>query len=48
MDAQLSLGVAYATGSGVAQDISLAAAWWRKAAAQGSEDARKNLELMGQ
>lgn len=41
--AQNNLGVLYEDGSGVASDLTVAAEWYRKAAAQGHVGARKNL-----
>jgi uncharacterized protein len=44
--AQFSLGVAYATGHGVAQDLNAAIRWWRAAASQGHATAQSNLGLL--
>ena len=44
--AQLYLGEAYRTGSGVAQDYAAAAQWYRQAAEQGNANAQNNLALM--
>ena len=44
--AQFSLGVAYATGNGVAQDLSTAIRWWNEAARQGHAAAQVNLGLL--
>ena len=41
--AQLNLGVAYATGAGVAKDMREVVRWWRKAAEQGLADAQTGL-----
>ena len=45
-DAQFYLGVMYAIGRGVAQDERKAVEWFRKAAAQGHEGAKKVLERL--
>ena len=42
-EAQYSLGLMYATGEGVPEDFTQAAAWWRKAADQGHADAQFGL-----
>ena len=44
--AQVSLGLMYHEGRGVAQDYSEAARWYRLAAEQGSADAQLNLGVM--
>ncbi len=44
--AQFSLGVAYATGNGVAQDMHTAIRWWNEAARQGHAAAQVNLGLL--
>lgn len=44
--AQFSLGVAYATGNGVAQNLGHAIQWWHAAAAQGHVSAQLNLGLL--
>ena len=44
--AQFNLGVRYATGKGVAENVELAAQWIRKAADQGDVNAQYNLGLM--
>ena len=44
--AQLYLGEAYRTGSGVAQDYAAAAQWYRQAAEQGNANAQNSLALM--
>src|SRR5204862_965198 len=44
--AQFSLGVAYATGRGVAPDLKHAIQWWQLAAAQGHLGAQLNLGLL--
>ena len=38
--------MAYAEGRGVAKDEAEAVKWWRKAADQGHEDAKKALEAL--
>ena len=45
-EAQFSLGLMYATGDGVSQDITQAVVWWRKAADQGYATAQYNLGAM--
>ena len=47
-EAQHNLGRAYETGRGVAKDEAQALAWYRKAAAQGWEDAIARLEELGE
>ena len=44
--AQCNLGVAYANGYGVTEDVSEAVKWFRLAAEQGDAEARINLRLM--
>ena len=44
--AQLYLGEAYRTGSGVAQDYAAAVQWYQRAAEQGDANAQNNLALM--
>ncbi len=44
--AQLYLGEAYRTGSGVAQDYATAVQWYQRAAEQGDANAQNNLALM--
>ena len=44
--AQFSLGVMYANGKGVPQDLTQAVNWFRKAADQGNADAQANLGAM--
>jgi TPR repeat protein len=44
--AQFSLGVAYATGNGVAQSLDTAIRWWNAAARQGHAAAQLNLGLL--
>jgi hypothetical protein len=44
--AQFSLGVAYATGNGVAQDLDAAIRWWNDAAHRGHATAQVNLGLL--
>jgi uncharacterized protein len=44
--AQFSLGVAYATGNGVAQSLDVAIQWWNAAARQGHPTAQLNLGLL--
>lgn len=44
--AQCVLGVCYANGEGVSKDMSEAVKWWRKAAEQGDEDAKKALNSL--
>lgn len=44
--AQFSLGVAYATGNGVAQDLNAAIHWWNEAARRGHPSAQVNLGLL--
>ena len=44
-DAQFNLGVSYDNGTGVEQDDSEAARWYRKAAEQGHAGAQFNLAL---
>jgi TPR repeat protein len=43
VNAQVDLGYAYATGSGVQQDCNQAAYWWKKASAKGHADAQYNM-----
>lgn len=43
--AQFNLGVMYAKGEGVAQDLKQAVPWYRKAAEQGMVDAQYSLGL---
>jgi len=38
------LGIMYAVGRGVPEDLSIAEEWWRKAAEQGNEEAREALD----
>lgn len=45
-EAQNNLGLLYANGEGVAQDIKQAAEWYRKAAAQGHAEAQVKLGMM--
>ena len=44
--AQYNLGVMYANGEGVAKNDEQAVKWYRKAAEQGDEDAKKLLEKL--
>lgn len=44
--AQFSLGVAYATGNGLTQNLEHAIQWWQAAAAQGHVSAQLNLGLL--
>lgn len=44
--AQFSLGVAYATGNGAAEDLDRAVRWWEAAAEQGHAGAQFNLGLL--
>jgi len=44
--AQNKVGYAYATGTGTELSYERAELWWNKAAAQGSEEARGNLEVL--
>lgn len=44
--AQFSIGVAYATGNGVPQDLGLAVSWWQLAANAGHVTAQLNLGLL--
>jgi TPR repeat protein len=46
VDAQNNLGVMYYSGEGVPRDPGKAKEWFSKAAAQGNEDAKANLEAM--
>ena len=46
--AQTNLGTMYERGEGVAQDAVEAVRWYRKAAEQGDEGAKKNLARLGQ
>jgi len=46
VDAQNNLGAMYFTGEGVARDEKKAIEWFEKAAAQGNEDARANLDAI--
>jgi TPR repeat protein len=43
--AQYNLGLMYANGEGVKQDLSQAKLWWEKAAAQGDAKAKESLKL---
>jgi TPR repeat protein len=43
--AQYNLGVMYAKGDGIVQDLFKAREWWTKAAAQGSKSAAENLKI---
>ena len=45
-DAQLALGVLFATGQGVIRDHDKAVAWYMKAAEQGQVDAQFNLGVL--
>jgi len=45
-EAQFNLGVLYDEGAGVEQNLTTAAAWYRKAAEQGFIDAQTNLGIM--
>ncbi|MDH5478723.1 MAG: sel1 repeat family protein, partial [Nitrospinota bacterium] len=45
-EAQESLGLLYAEGSGVKKDLAEAEKWLRKAADLGNENARANLEIL--
>jgi len=40
------LGVMYAKGRGVPQDVKEAVKWWQLAAEQGNADARKNIKRL--
>jgi uncharacterized protein len=44
--AQYNLGVAYATGKGVAKDSAEALKWWRRAAKQGHVEAGRQIGLL--
>jgi TPR repeat protein len=44
-ETQFNLGVLYADGTGVKQDMAEAIKWYRKAAAQGFADAKHNLDV---
>ena len=44
--AQFNLGIIYADGEGVPQDLKEAEKWWRMSAEQGHSDAQKNLGVM--
>jgi TPR repeat protein len=46
-NAQYNLGVCYANGTGVTKDEREAIHWYRLAADQGSEDARRAIEKIG-
>ena len=46
-DAQYNLGNCYAFGDGVEQSYTEAVKWYKKAAEQGHEDAKKELDFMG-
>ena len=45
-DAQFALGLLYATGQGVTKDELKAKEWWTASAAQGDEQAIKNLQIL--
>ena len=45
-DAQYNLGNCYAFGDGVEQSYTEAVKWYKKAAEQGHEDAKKELDFM--
>ncbi|MNY77232.1 Sel1 repeat protein [compost metagenome] len=45
-NAQFNLGLRYASGVGVAKDLHKAAYWYRQAASQGHQAARKKLEAL--
>ena len=47
MDAQNNLGAMYFTGEGVDRDEKKAVEWFKKAAAQGNEEAQANLDAIG-
>ena len=44
---QFLLGLCYHAGNGVAKDLKQAVSWWRKAADQGNEYAKKALKDLG-
>ena len=44
---QANLGVLYATGNGVEQNMTEAIKWFRKSAEQGNEDAKEALDKLG-
>ena len=46
-DGQYHLGLMYATGRGMTKDEAEAVKWFRKAAAQANEEARKLLKELG-
>ena len=46
-DAQYNLGLCYAKGNGVKADMVEAVNWYRKAARQGHQDAKKALNDLG-
>jgi TPR repeat protein len=46
-EAQNNIGSLYYNGQGVSRDLELARQWWRKAAAGGSETAKRNLAQHG-
>lgn len=46
-NAQYNLGQCYRLGRGVAEDITEAVKWYRKAAEQGHENAKKRLKELG-
>jgi TPR repeat protein len=45
--AQYQIGVLYERGQGTARDLNAARAWYVRAAAQGHEDAKRQLERIG-
>ena len=45
-EAQSELGMCYFRGKGVTKDYEEAVKWWTKAAEQGDEQAKKQLELL--
>ena len=45
--AQYNIGVCYYNGYGVSQDVVEAVKWWRKAARQGNQRAKKALNVLG-
>ena len=48
VEAQYNLGLTYANGEGVPQDLEAALKWWKLAAEQGSADAQSDLGVMDQ
>ena len=46
LNAKFNLGQAYFHGKGVERDEKMALYWWKQAAAEGHEDAAKNIKFM--